>query len=119
MKLSDKLAALEAEERSRIKTQEPPPDQAPKSRSAARRTEKVPSKWSDAKRKVRELVLADIGSKLSGPKALTGAALEKEVRSALDKMLRREEVKISPIERQRFVGDAVEDRLEVAAVSRR
>jgi pilus assembly protein CpaF len=110
MKLSDKLAALEAEERSRIKTQEPPPDQAPKSRSA-RKTEKVPSKWSDAKRKVRELVLADIGSKLSGPKALTGAALEKEVRGALDKMLRREEVKISPIERQRFVGEVMSDTL--------
>ena len=94
MKLSDKLAALEAAERESTRRQEEP---APVAKSngqrPARAPEKGPNKWSDAKRKVRDLVLAEIGPKLSGPKALKGPSLEKEVKACLDRILRREEVR--------------------------
>ncbi|MGZ4145485.1 MAG: CpaF family protein [Actinomycetota bacterium] len=117
MKLSDKLAAIEAEDRHSSRRKEvpvavPKPGQRPAPRRTAEgETEKAPNKWSDAKRKVRDLVLAEVGPKLSGPKALKGAALEKEVKACLDRILRREEVRISPIERQRFLAEVMSDTL--------
>jgi pilus assembly protein CpaF len=119
MRLSDKLAALEAAERRDAERRAAaltsgdvrplaPARGAGKARDAAPKTA---SKWSDAKRKVRDLVLAEIGPKLSGPKALTGAALQKEVKACLDRILRREEVRISPIERQRFLAEVMSDTL--------
>ncbi|MGZ4208269.1 MAG: CpaF family protein, partial [Actinomycetota bacterium] len=117
MKLSDKLAAIEAEDRHSSRREEvpvavPKPGQRPAPRRTAEgETEKAPNKWSDAKRKVRDLVLAEVGPKLSGPKALKGAALEKEVKACLDRILRREEVRISPIERQRFLAEVMSDTL--------
>jgi len=111
MKLSDKLAALEAAERESIRRREEPAAAAKEAQRAARAPEKAANKWSDAKRKVRELVLAEIGPKLSGPKALKGASLEKEVKACLDRILRREEVRISPIERQRFLAEVMSDTL--------
>ncbi len=116
MKLSDKLAALEASERASMRREEEPSVPVAKGNGsrAARAPEKqakAQNKWSDAKRKVRDLVLAEIGPKLSGPKALQGPSLEKEVKSCLDRILRREEVRISPIERQRFLAEVMSDTL--------
>jgi pilus assembly protein CpaF len=118
MRLSDKLAALEAEERAQQKHQETPaapskagPQKPSRIPQRPERAPRAPNKWSDAKRKVRDLVLAEIGPKLSGPKALTGAALEKEVKSCLDRILRREEVRISPMERHRFLAEVMSDTL--------
>jgi len=113
MKLSDKLAALEAAERHAAREKDVPVA-ATKPGQRAPRTperEKTTNKWSDAKRKVRDLVLAEIGPKLSGPKALKGASLEREVKACLDRILRREEVRISPIERQRFLAEVMSDTL--------
>ena len=112
MKLSDNLAALEAAERESIRRhEEPAPVAKSNGQRPARAPEKGPNKWSDAKRKVRDLVLAEIGPKLSGPKALKGPSLEKEVKACLDRILRREEVRISPIERQRFLAEVMSDTL--------
>jgi pilus assembly protein CpaF len=115
MRLSDKLAALEAEERALQKQEAAVPatksPQASRAPQRAERAPRVPNKWSDAKRKVRDLVLKEIGPKLSGPKALSGAALEKEVKSCLDRILRREEVRISPMERHRFLAEVMSDTL--------
>jgi len=113
MKLSDKLAALEAAERQAARETEVPVATTKPGQRAPRTAEKekTTNKWSDAKRKVRDLVLAEIGPKLSGPKALKGASLEKEVKACLDRILRREEVRISPIERQRFLAEVMSDTL--------
>src|SRR5213079_1527561 len=48
--------------------------------------------WACNKRKVRELVLAEVAPKMSG---LTDAELMKEVRTALDRIVQREDVKVS------------------------
>jgi pilus assembly protein CpaF len=116
MKLSDKLAALEAAERASMRREEEPAVPVAKGNGsrparAPEKETKAHNKWSDAKRKVRDLVLAEIGPKLSGPKALHGASLEKEVKACLDRILRREEVRISPIERQRFLAEVMSDTL--------
>ncbi|TMK20591.1 MAG: hypothetical protein E6G68_04450 [Actinobacteria bacterium] len=55
--------------------------------------------------------LADLAPKLTGPKALNGLALEKEVKATLDRILRREDVKVSPIERQKFLNEVLSDTL--------
>ena len=120
MKLSEKLAAARAaeEKSARAKQQrEKKPTRSkakPKSStksSASKRSERSGATWSEAKKTVRELVRTDLAPKLSGPKALSGAALEKEVRAQLDRILRKEAVKVSPIERQRFVAEVISDTL--------
>ncbi|HEV2686373.1 MAG TPA: CpaF family protein [Actinomycetota bacterium] len=116
MKLSDKLAALEAAERTSMRREEEPAvpvvkGNGSRSTRAPEKEAKTHNKWSDAKRTVRDLVLAEIGPKLSGPKALKGSSLEKEVKACLDRILRREEVRISPIERQRFLAEVMSDTL--------
>src|SRR5205085_7338942 len=116
MKLSDKLAALEAAERASLRREVEPAVPVAKGNGshatpAPEKQTKAQNKWSDAKRKVRDLVLAEIGPKLSGPKALKGPSLEKEVKACLDRILRREEVRISPIERQRFLAEVMSDTL--------
>src|SRR5437867_8166148 len=114
MKLSEKLAALEAEERAASKEEERSgrgSSQKRTERRASSRGTGASNTWHDAKRKVRELVLHDLSPKLTGPKALKGPALEKEVKGTLDRILRREEVKISPIERQKFLNEVISDTL--------
>ncbi|MFY9586149.1 MAG: CpaF family protein [Actinomycetota bacterium] len=116
MKLSEKLAALEAEERANAKTESsksPSPGGAAHHAREKAKPERSASatRWSDAKRKVREHVLADLAPKLTGPKALSGAALEKEVKATLDRILRREDVRVSPVERQKFLNEVLSDTL--------
>ena len=91
MKLSDKLAALEAAERASLRREVEPAVPVAKGNGshatpAPEKQTKAQNKWSDAKRKVRDLVLAEIGPKLSGPKALKGPSLEKEVKACLDRI---------------------------------
>jgi len=113
MKLSEKLAALEAEERATAKAEgaKGSARDAGGSHAREKKTTKSASSWSDAKRKVRDLVLADLAPKLTGPKALNGAPLEKEVKATLDRILRREDVKVSPVERQKFLNEVLSDTL--------
>ena len=109
MKLSEKLAALEAEE-----TQAAAP--SPTSTTVKRRPKPVDSAkaskkksdWSDSKRKVRDLVLADVAPKMKG---LHGEQLVAEVRAALDRALQREDVQVSPVERRKFVQEMIQDTL--------
>jgi len=110
MKLSEKLAALEAEEKATVEA-----DRAKAPASAHHTREKKATKaantWTDTKRKVRDLVLNELAPKITGPKAITGPALEKEVKATLDRILRREDVRVSPVERQKFVNEVLADTL--------
>ncbi|MGH9023835.1 MAG: CpaF family protein [Acidimicrobiia bacterium] len=112
--LSEKLAAL---------NDAPLADSSPIPIAVPVRTEPVPSspqppaprranpEWDETKRRVRELVLAELGPKLTGPAALPGAALEREVKAALDRILGREDVRISPVERRKFLAEVLSDTL--------
>jgi pilus assembly protein CpaF len=64
--------------------------------------------WEGTKKRVRDLVLADLGPRLTGPKR-HGDELEKEVKAALDRALQREDVRISPVERSKFVAEVLSD----------
>jgi pilus assembly protein CpaF len=112
--LSAKLAALEAKERDdtspatnavvevarrRVRTAPDP---------ATKRSANASSSWAANKRKVRELVLAEVAPKSTG---LSERALAVEVRSALDGILKREDVKVSPRERQAFLQEMIQDTL--------
>ena len=107
MKLSEKLAALEEQERKaaggtakvRARTD---------AKGSRRAKSTSTTGWASNKRKVRELVLAEVAPKMSG---LNDAELMKEVRGALDRIVQREDVKVSPIERRKFVDEVIRDTL--------
>jgi hypothetical protein len=94
MKLSEKLAALEDDEE-----HAPAPANASatsKSRGAkahAPAPAKPHSTWEASKRKVRDLVLADLAPRMA---SLEGDSLRNEVKACVDKFLTREDVKIGP-----------------------
>src|SRR5581483_3400674 len=104
MKLSEKLAALEEQERAAGAIEAPP------AASTTRRQKQTPdakpkrpsSTWDESKRQVRDLVLAEVAPKMAG---LSGEALVKEVKDALDRILQREDVRVSPLERRKFVQE--------------
>jgi pilus assembly protein CpaF len=105
VKLSEKLAALEEQEQkaaagTKVRAR---PDGKPARRKSASATG-----WDTSKRKVRELVLAEVAPKMGG---LSEADLMREVRSALDKIVQREDVKVSPMERRKFVEEVLRDTL--------
>jgi pilus assembly protein CpaF len=127
MKLSERLGAVESEDeqqKPRRTAAAPAPQKkaAPPSTRAqdADRQEETPEAekparakrtntgWEDNKKRVRDLVLADLGPRLTGPKRY-GAELEKEVKAALDRALAREDVRISPVERSKFVAEVLSD----------
>ena len=116
MKLSDKLAALEEQERATIRTTSVGGDQArrkaaarPAATNGANGTRRTSAaSWHASKRKVRELVLAEVAPKVSG---LSGENLAAEVKSALDQIIQREDVKVSPRERRAFVQEMIQDTL--------
>src|SRR5437588_146227 len=106
MKLSEKLAALEEQERKAAATT------AGKTRrqadGKARRRSASASSWDASKRKVRELVLAEVAPKMAG---LVGDELTAEVKAALDRIVQREDVRVSPMERRKFVAEVIQDTL--------
>src|SRR5205823_11553602 len=106
VKLSEKLAALEEQERKQAGTTKVRPRTEPK--GGRRKSGATSTGWATSKRKVRELVLAEVAPKMSG---LTDAELMKEVRAALDRIVQREDVKVSPIERRKFVEEVFRDTL--------
>ena len=93
VKLSEKLAALEEEE----KQQAPPPRRPPRPRPVAPAASQDHAaragSWDATKRKVRDLVLEEVAPKMQG---LTGEELVAEVKAALDRILGREDVQVSP-----------------------
>jgi pilus assembly protein CpaF len=109
MKLSEKLAALEEEE----KAAEPAPGSlapgvARRKPTTTARGRTGSASWEATKRKVREHVLDEVAPKMSG---LTGDELTSEVKSALDRILQREDVSVSPLERRKFVQEMIADTL--------
>jgi len=119
VKLSDKLAALEEEENaSASRSQSPGAPRRPNPRpagntagtsnSSARARQQTAASWHESKRKVRELVLSEVAPKASG---LSETALAGEVKTALDKIIQREDVKVSPRERRAFVQEMISDTL--------
>ncbi|MCU1497552.1 MAG: type secretion system protein [Acidimicrobiales bacterium] len=73
-----------------------------------RRTSARDDAWMATKRKVRALVLDEVAPKMGN---LAGDALQAEVRAALDRILQREDVSVSPIERRVFVSEMISDTL--------
>ncbi len=115
MKLSDKLAALEEQERattartSSVGGEPRPRRTAPRTASTANGSRRTSTaSWHASKRKVRELVLAEVAPKVSG---LSGDGLAAEVKAALDRIIQREDVTISPRERRAFVQEMIQDTL--------
>src|SRR2546423_10823244 len=107
MKLSEKLASLEEAARPAA----PATGASATRRAAAARVEQAkPRRGSPtrtaSKRKVRDLVLTELAPKMAG---LQGEALAGEVRLVLDKILQREDVKVSPLERRRFLQEMLQD----------
>ena len=107
MKLSEKLAALEQAERQSSPAPATVGARKP-SGAAAARPKRASSTWDEAKRQVRELVLAEVAPKMGG---LTGEALVNEVKTTLDQILQREDVRVSPLERRKFVQEMISDTL--------
>ena len=64
--------------------------------------------WKSSKQKVQTKVLAEIGPTAAD---LSPNALRDKVRSTVNEILEREDLGISPIERQRFVEEILEDSL--------
>jgi pilus assembly protein CpaF len=115
VKLSDKLAALEEQEQSASSSSRPQPpgtvqrQTRPGTAGSARpRQGTSTASWQASKRKVRELVLSEVAPKATG---LSESALAAEVKTALDKILQREDVKVSPRERRSFVQEMISDTL--------
>ncbi|MFN2504970.1 MAG: CpaF family protein [Acidimicrobiales bacterium] len=108
MKLSDKLAAIEEDERIAVEParRRPTPRTAETTTRTPRRA--TSAGWHASKRKVRDLVLTEVAPKVGG---LSGDKLAAEVRTALDEILQREDVKISPSERRKFVQEVIQDTL--------
>jgi pilus assembly protein CpaF len=109
LKLSEKLARLELEERQQ-------PADAPVTSSAPAGTQRrkalvksrVSNGWEETKRKVRDLVLEEVAPKMQG---MEGDELTEEVKAALDRILQREDVTVSPLERRKFVQEMMADTL--------
>jgi pilus assembly protein CpaF len=113
MKLSERLSVIEEEERSAaaaaavVDTVVTPAARRRRTPAWSKPRHKSAS-WEDQKRKVRELVLAEVAPKMGN---LPPEALSSEVKSALDKILEREDVKVSPLERRKFVQEVIQDTL--------
>src|SRR5581483_8902805 len=109
MKLSEKLAALEEEEKAAETSVAG--NLAPstvKRKIAPGQRSRGGTSWDATKRKVRELVLEEVAPRMQG---LTGDDLANEVKSALDRILQREDVSVSPLERRKFVQEMISDTL--------
>jgi pilus assembly protein CpaF len=64
--------------------------------------------WSDSKRQVQQMVLAEVAPSAGD---LQPEQLRTKVRTTVNEILEREDIGISPTERQRFVDEMLEDSL--------
>jgi len=108
VKLSEKLAVIEGVDA----PAEPAPNgrrRSPlkaKTASAPKRTRRSTAGWDESKRRVRQVVLAEVGPRAS---SLSGDALATEVRKVLDRVVRSEDVEVSPLERRTFIEEVLQD----------
>ncbi|HEV3225916.1 MAG TPA: CpaF family protein [Acidimicrobiales bacterium] len=108
MKLSEKLAALEEEEKAAETATGTLSPSAVKRKATSMARSRGGTTWDATKRKVRELVLEDVAPRMRG---LSGDELTHEVKDALDRILQREDVSVSPLERRKFVQEMISDTL--------
>ena len=114
MKLSEKLAALDVEEERERRVHDLPAVVGVAATTGGRRADDGPGRaktagaWDAQKRKVRDLVVAEVAPKMAG---LSAAALAEEVRNAVDRILLRVDVQVSPMERRKLVQELVQDTL--------
>jgi len=112
MKLSEKLAALEEQEGGDDAAAAPAKaaNKAMPAKKVARLAarDSGTSNWDAMKRKVRTLVLDEMADRI---RDLDPDAREVELREALDRILQREDISVTPIERRRFVAEMVSDTL--------
>ena len=125
MSLSEKLAAANGDEESRSSDPSSPskrPGQSserrptggsgpgPKGRPVRRNSERatVEEKWAQSKAKVQAKVLSEVAPTAAD---LSPDELRAKVRASVGEILDREDIGISPIERQRFVDEMIEDSL--------
>ena len=108
MKLSEKLAALEDQEHQTKTSSNGDTHVAPRpsTRRALAHAKRPSSTWDDAKRQVRDGVLSEVAPKMAG---LSGETLNTEVKEAVDRILQREDVRVSPLERRKFVQEMIAD----------
>ena len=123
MSLSEKLAAANGDEESRSSDPSSPskrPGQSserrptggsgpgPKGRPVRRNSERatVEEKWAQSKAKVQAKVLSEVAPTAAN---LSPDELRAKVRASVGEILDREDIGISPIERQRFVDEMIED----------
>jgi pilus assembly protein CpaF len=74
-----------------------------------RRKDDDAERWVSAKRKVRDAVVKDLAARVSGPDKLEGQALEEEVTAHVDRLLTKEDLRISVAERRAFVVEAISE----------
>jgi pilus assembly protein CpaF len=111
MKLSEKLAALEEEEKAAENANGTLTPSAARRKAATTtgpRPRTVPTSWDATKRQVRELVMEEVAPRMRG---LTSDELTTEVKDAVDRILQREDVSVSPLERRKFVQEMISDTL--------
>jgi pilus assembly protein CpaF len=111
MKLSEKLAALEEEEKAAENANGTLTPSAARRKAAATtgpRARTVPTSWDATKRQVRELVMEEVAPRMRG---LTSDELTTEVKESVDRILQREDVSVSPLERRKFVQEMISDTL--------
>src|SRR5690606_11677823 len=89
------------------KAAKPVTKQAAKKAARAARDDAT-SGWDEMKRKVRTLVLEEMADRI---KMLDAEERETELREALDRIVQREDISVTPIERRRFVAEMVSDTL--------
>ena len=106
MKLSEKLAILEEEERRA--TEGATTTTSPRRRPVKARPKRSGGSWDANKRKVLDLVREEMAPRMAG---LSGDALTSEVKEVLDRILQREDVQVSPMERRTFVRELIQDAL--------
>ncbi|MBW3626369.1 MAG: CpaF family protein [Actinobacteria bacterium] len=107
MKLSEKLAILEEEER-RATEGATTTTTSPRRRPVKARPKRSGGSWDANKRKVLDLVREEMAPRMAG---LSGDALTTEVKEVLDRILQREDVQVSPMERRTFVRELIQDAL--------
>ena len=111
MKLSERLAALEEDDRrkeAKADLGRPRPGRTRARTTSGGRPKGDDASWEESKRKVRAMVLAEVAPKMG---KLKGDALTKELKGALDRILQRQEVQVSPLQRRRFVQEVIQDTL--------
>jgi pilus assembly protein CpaF len=110
--LTEKLAAaddetVEAPSGATPSAPKKAPAAKPRSRRASDRTASDEA-WSHSKRQVQQMVLSEVAP---GSADLPPDQLRSRVRTTVNEILEREDIGISPIERQRFVDEMLEDSL--------